>query len=218
MIKLISYQNDLTPGNILIVPSLIKDEHVTEIMLSQLYHEQGKFGFIVISGKQSGRVLFEIPHEGETTGNAIKLRWLLNYFEKVYAGKSINAIYIRKRIALRTISSQTYYKNIVHYEKTALTYGNILRIPAVYPYEEFIELIVSEFDKKKKELCLIILSGRRAGLILVIPPEESLVPYQNGLGILIKWLSENWNKWVYQDSCFSDVLVKRARYSHFYLK
>ncbi|MDG6894346.1 Imm45 family immunity protein [Volucribacter amazonae] len=211
--KLINYPYNLKHGNILKVPNLVKGESFTEMMLSQTYHEKGKFSFIVISGKKSGKILFEIPNEAEIEkSTAIKTKWVIDYLENSYPEKDIKLIYIRKGIFLRKMKNKSDYKKLSNYKKSHISYGSIIRFSASYPYEQNIEVILSEFDKKEKELCFLILSGRRAGLILVIPPEDSLVYHEGILGISIKWLSYNWNYWVYQDCDFHKIIIKQTRY------
>jgi len=82
--------------------------------------------------------------------------------------------------------------------------GNILSLPAKYPYEDFVDFMVFETKDRDRPYGLIVTSGYKAGLVLVHLPAESSAL---GRGVDRIWLVSNWNTWIYPDSDVSSVYL-----------
>ena len=90
-------------------------------------------------------------------------------------------------------------------EDQSLRRGAILRFPAKYPYEDVVDFMVFDPVATGRGLGLIVDSGQKAGLILVLLPEESC--FKNRHGLSTRWLRENWEKWVYPETKMKHVYV-----------
>lgn len=81
--------------------------------------------------------------------------------------------------------------------------GSVFRVPGKYPYEEVVDFMVFETFDVQAPYGLMVTSGYKAGLTLVLLPPESLVEG----GVSRGWVIENWSKWIYPDSKVSDVCL-----------
>ena len=81
--------------------------------------------------------------------------------------------------------------------------GSLLRCPAQYPYESIVEFMVFEANDSERGLGLMISSGYKAGLTLVILPFESRPKGKSGL--MTQWLINNWQTWVYPEANVNEV-------------
>lgn len=63
--------------------------------------------------------------------------------------------------------------------------------------------MVFETLERKTPYGLMVTSGYKAGLVLLIFPGESLV--EGGVGL--QWVKRNWKEWVYADCEVSDVYL-----------
>ena len=89
------------------------------------------------------------------------------------------------------------------FEEDEIRRGSLLRFPAQYPYESIVELMVFEANDSERGLGLMVSSGYKAGLTLVILPFESRPQGKNGL--MSHWLIENWHQWVYPETNVHEV-------------
>ncbi len=89
------------------------------------------------------------------------------------------------------------------FEEDEIRRGSLLRFPAQYPYESIVELMVYEANDSERGLGLMVSSGYKAGLSLVILPFESRPQDKNGL--MTHWLIENWHQWVYPETNVHEV-------------
>ncbi|WP_271409605.1 Imm45 family immunity protein [Pseudomonas sp. Q1-7] len=92
---------------------------------------------------------------------------------------------------------------LVDLESAELRNGNILRLPARWPYEEKVDLMVVDLSDEETPYALVVSSGHKAGLILIRLPCECVA--LEGRGIRKKWLIDNWAKWVYPECEVGDV-------------
>jgi hypothetical protein len=95
----------------------------------------------------------------------------------------------------------TNIKRLCSYSGPSIQRGTILRCPGSYPYEEVVDFLVCEpipvYDTDRgKGARLMVASGYKAGLTLVVLPGESKPDEFHGLKT--EWLKANWNKWVYE--------------------
>lgn len=76
--------------------------------------------------------------------------------------------------------------------------GSVLRCTGASPYEGNADLMVIELPEGgNRAYALLVVSGYKAGLILVRLPQES-IPVE-GYGVSGRWLKNNWEEWVYPD-------------------
>lgn len=94
---------------------------------------------------------------------------------------------------------------LVDLREESIWRGNVFRIPAKWPYEDFVDFMVYESQDEERPYGLIVTSGQKAGLILVLLPAESVTVGVRGLNV--RWLVDNWSKWVYPECDVSDVLI-----------
>lgn len=82
--------------------------------------------------------------------------------------------------------------------------GTIFRARGSYPYEEVVDFMVFETLDEDRRFGLMVTTGYKADLPLVLLPGES-----NGgcLGLSRDWVLANWGKWIYPDCEISQVLV-----------
>lgn len=87
------------------------------------------------------------------------------------------------------------WQKLIEFKQDTIRLGAVLRLPAQYPYESVVEFMVFEPNDSCYGLGLMVRSGYKAGLTLVILPLESQPTNQRGLST--QWLITNWQKWVY---------------------
>ena len=95
------------------------------------------------------------------------------------------------------------------FEEDEIRRGSLLRFPAQYPYEPIVELMVFEANDSERGLGLMVSSGYKAGLTLVILPFESRPEDKSGL--MSQWLVNNWHKWVYPETNVREVWLTENR-------
>jgi len=95
---------------------------------------------------------------------------------------------------------------LIDSKKEHIGRGRVLRMPAQYPYEDFVDFMVFDPLENGYGMGLIVSSGYKAGLIAVLLPLESLGSVSTG-GIETKWLIENWADWGYMDCDVSQVCI-----------
>jgi len=85
--------------------------------------------------------------------------------------------------------------------------GDILRCKGNYPYEDVVDFMVFESTNEYGIYDLVVTSGYKAGLRKTILPKES-IPVENiGYAISIKWLKNNWSKWIYAECPVEEVWI-----------
>lgn len=82
--------------------------------------------------------------------------------------------------------------------------GTVFRAKGSYPYEEVVDFMVFETLEADRRFGLMVTTGYKAGLPLVLLPGESNA---GRLGLSREWVLENWGKWIYPDCDISHVLV-----------
>jgi hypothetical protein len=95
------------------------------------------------------------------------------------------------------------WKKLINFKEETIRLGTVFRLPAQYPYEKVVEFLVFEPNDANYGLGLMVRSGYKAGLTLVILPLESQPTNQRGLST--QWLITNWQKWVYPDCAVKHV-------------
>lgn len=82
--------------------------------------------------------------------------------------------------------------------------GTVFRAKGSYPYEKVVDFMVFETLEEDRRFGLMVTTGYKAGLPLVLLPEESNA---GRLGLSREWVLANWGKWIYPDCKISQVLV-----------
>lgn len=76
--------------------------------------------------------------------------------------------------------------------------GTVFRLNAKYPYEKIVDFMLVQYPDAESGFALIVTSGHKSGLMVVVLPVESL--YKSDAHVIsAKWLMENWKKWVYEE-------------------
>ena len=70
--------------------------------------------------------------------------------------------------------------------------GTVLRFPAAWPYEDMVDFLVVSFP----DGCgLVVATGYKAGLIVVILPPQAMPDGQ--IALSTTWLAKHWTEWVW---------------------
>ncbi|OED47515.1 hypothetical protein ACH42_02875 [Endozoicomonas sp. (ex Bugula neritina AB1)] len=89
--------------------------------------------------------------------------------------------------------------------------GTVFRLPGKFPYEDLVDFMVFEPSDPDRGQGLIVSSGYKAGLILVLLPKESSIKEgKYYLAIEKNWLITNWAHWVYPECDVSEVYVSEG--------
>ena len=83
-------------------------------------------------------------------------------------------------------------QKLVDFQESILGIGTVFRLPAVYPYEDIVDFMLTDVDG---ELQLCVSSGYKKGAIRQVLSKEAYA--KNEYAISTKWIIENWNKWIY---------------------
>lgn len=81
---------------------------------------------------------------------------------------------------------------LIDYKNKSIKRGTVFRLPAVWPYEEWVDFMVIDLFETHG---LIVSSGHKAGLILISLPIESASI--EGRALSTEWLITNWAKSIY---------------------
>ncbi|ELN2576890.1 TPA: hypothetical protein OUD64_003002 [Enterobacter kobei] len=94
---------------------------------------------------------------------------------------------------------------LIDFKNNYVSRGAIFRLPAIWPYEEFVDFMVFETQDNDSPYGLIVSSGYKAGLILVKLPIDSIS--DEGHGLSVKWVISNWKKWIYPECNVENVYI-----------
>ena len=91
------------------------------------------------------------------------------------------------------------------------SHGTVFRLPGKYPYADLVDFMVFEPSEPDRGQGLMVSSGYKAGLILVLLPKESSIKEaQSYRSIEKNWLIANWSRWVYPECDVSEVYVSEG--------
>lgn len=96
---------------------------------------------------------------------------------------------------------------LIQYTNPIIRYGSVLRIPGQWPHEHIVDLLLVYLPGSDRESLLVVTTGHKAGLVLVMLPEESSRESERGSGISTEWLLNNWKTWIYPECSLDDVYV-----------
>jgi hypothetical protein len=91
---------------------------------------------------------------------------------------------------------------LIDYKKKSIKRGTVFRLPAVWPYEEWVDFMVIDLFETHG---LVVSSGHKAGLILISLPIESAST--EGRALSTEWIITNWAKWIYPDCHVENVHI-----------
>ncbi|WP_417641821.1 Imm45 family immunity protein [Enterobacter kobei] len=91
---------------------------------------------------------------------------------------------------------------LVDCKNKSIKRGTVFRLPAVWPYEEWVDFMVIDLFETHG---LVVSSGHKAGLILISLPIESASI--EGRALSTEWVITNWAKWIYPECNVEDVYI-----------
>ncbi|QLH61856.1 Imm45 family immunity protein [Serratia symbiotica] len=91
---------------------------------------------------------------------------------------------------------------LIDYKNKSIKRGTVFRLPAVWPYEEWVDFMVIDLFETHG---LVVSSGHKAGLILISLPIESASI--EGRALSTEWVITNWAKWIYPECNVEDVHI-----------
>lgn len=91
---------------------------------------------------------------------------------------------------------------LIDYKNKSIKRGTVFRLPAVWPYEEWVDFMVIDLFETHG---LVVSSGHKAGLILISLPIESTST--EGRALSTEWVITNWAKWIYPDCHVENVHI-----------
>jgi len=97
---------------------------------------------------------------------------------------------------------------LVQAKLDVISRGSVLSVPGEFPYEEFVDFMLFETQDDDAPYGLMVISGYKAGLVLVRLPKESV---SAAGGVDKVWFLANWNKWVYPNCDVDDVYFLETR-------
>lgn len=100
------------------------------------------------------------------------------------------------------------WEKLVSYSCLSLHRGDLLKFPASYPFEDEVVMMVCEGRGGSMSRCLITITGYKAGInCYQALPDECIT---ENCFVDVKWLVENWNKWVWPEGDVNDVSVREG--------
>ncbi|EMD1718954.1 hypothetical protein WKS79_000463 [Providencia stuartii] len=94
---------------------------------------------------------------------------------------------------------------LVEYVPDSISRGCVFRFPAVWPYEQFVDLLVVNIHDDHSQHALVVSTGHKAGLLLVQLPKES--ECIDKIALRKEWVISNWDKWIYPECSVNDVYI-----------
>ena len=91
---------------------------------------------------------------------------------------------------------------LIDYKNKSIKRGTVFRLPAVWPYEEWVDFMVIDLFETHG---LVVSSGHKAGLILISLPIESAST--EGRALSTEWIITNWAKWIYPECHVENVHI-----------
>ncbi|WP_241609694.1 Imm45 family immunity protein [Rosenbergiella australiborealis] len=91
---------------------------------------------------------------------------------------------------------------LIDYKNKFIKRGIVFRLPAVWPYEEWVDFMVIDLFETHG---LVVSSGHKAGLILISLPIESMAT--EGRALSTEWVINNWAKWIYPECNVENVNI-----------
>jgi hypothetical protein len=90
------------------------------------------------------------------------------------------------------------WSKLLEWEPAALFRGTVFRCNAVWPYENIVDFMLVEIPDSPSGLSVIVVTGYKAGLVLVHLPAEARSE-ANARALSTAWVIENWSRWIYPE-------------------
>ncbi|WP_164547969.1 Imm45 family immunity protein [Variovorax beijingensis] len=90
------------------------------------------------------------------------------------------------------------WSKLLEWEPAALFRGTVFRCNAVWPYENIVDFMLVELPNSPSGLSVIVVTGYKAGLVLVHLPAEARSE-ANARALSTAWVVENWGRWIYSE-------------------
>lgn len=108
----------------------------------------------------------------------------------------------------RDAQDYSWHKLVHLASDDAIFHGAVIRCKGRWPYEDIVDFLVVNNHDRERGMSLVVSSGYKAGLPLVVLPKESETGHDNRADyISVDWLKNNWTEWVYPDCDVMDVYV-----------
>ena len=93
---------------------------------------------------------------------------------------------------------------LVDWPEAMVYSGMVLRFPAIYPYEEWVDFMLVVLPSQTN--ALLVTTGYKAGLVpQVLPPEAGPTG-----AVSREWLLANWTKWIFSATPVQEVYVMQG--------
>ncbi|MBC7533023.1 MAG: hypothetical protein H7318_15725 [Oligoflexus sp.] len=98
------------------------------------------------------------------------------------------------------------WKSFDEITELSLGRGAIFRVPASYPYEEYVDFMLIVNIDSPCGMSVLVASGFKSGLIHVNPPAEAKGGNQS---LSTEWLKKNWSHWINEAELSSIKYIRR---------
>ncbi|MNV05166.1 hypothetical protein D3C71_954920 [compost metagenome] len=101
----------------------------------------------------------------------------------------------------------TRIQRLVDIADDTLAHGTVFRVPGQWPYEPVVDFMLFDYADVERPHGLIVTTGHKAGLILVLLPRQS--GHDQWRGARTAWIVSEWARWIYPECAVDDVQVLR---------
>ena len=91
------------------------------------------------------------------------------------------------------------------YKENVLYEGTVFRFRGKEPFEKSVDFMLVCYTDTESGFALYCISGYHKGKLEVCLPKEALG--KTCRAVLVEWVLENWNRWIYQECPVEDVTV-----------
>ncbi|ROR24942.1 immunity protein 45 of polymorphic toxin system [Comamonas sp. BIGb0124] len=92
---------------------------------------------------------------------------------------------------------------LIDFERRSLRRGSLIKFHAGYPFEDEVVMMVCSSPEGSLNPALITITGHKAGINCYVAfPSEAQC---EGVFLDVKWLIDNWAKWVWPEGSAEDV-------------
>ena len=89
------------------------------------------------------------------------------------------------------------------YKENVLYEGTVFRFRGKEPFEKSVDFMLVCYPDTESGFALYCISGYHKGKLEVCLPKEALG--KTCRAVLVEWVLENWNRWIYQECPVEDV-------------
>lgn len=91
------------------------------------------------------------------------------------------------------------------YKENVLYEGTVFRFRGKEPFEKSVDFMLVCYPDTESGFALYCISGYHKGKLEVCLPKEALG--KTCRAVLVEWVLENWNRWIYQECPVEEVTV-----------